>query len=50
MMKDNEEHGGMVKDNWGTSRDFGNDEGVLKNATVVEECQEQWKTTRQIVM
>jgi hypothetical protein len=32
------------------SRDFGNDERVLKNATVVEECQEQWKTTRQIVM
>jgi hypothetical protein len=33
MMKDNEEQG--------TSRDFGNDGGVLKNAMVVKECQEQ---------
>jgi hypothetical protein len=31
----------MVKDDRGTSRDFGNEEGISKNAMVVEECQGQ---------
>ncbi len=41
MMKDNEEHWGMVKDNRGMSRDFGNIEGVSKNVKDNEKQQDK---------